>query len=361
MGAGLLYSIVRLLVDLVATNRADRAQLLAEVMVLRRQVQVLERQIKRTRWEPGDRLVLAALLKHLSPQAWNGLLVKPETVIGWHRALVRWKWASYRSRPRQGRPGLDPEVRELIIRMARENAGWGYFRIKGELLKLGHAVAATTVRSVLRRAGIPPAGRRSELTWKQFLAAHAQTLVAADFMTVDTIFFRRLFVLFYVHLATRRIVWAAVTANPNQQWLCQQARNLLWELADQDVKLDGLIHDRDKKFAPKADWIFRSAGAQVIETPLMAPRANAYAERWVGSCRREALDRMIIVNERHLARVVDEYVIHYNQERPHRSCKLRPPAARGDPPHRAGQVRRHSRLGGLLSSYEREAETVGRD
>ena len=174
--------------------------------------------------------------------------------------------------------------------MARENPRWGYFRIRGELLKLGHSVAATTIRSILLSAGMPPAGRRSEMTWKQFLAAHAETLLAADFFSVDTIFFKRLYVLIYVHLATRRVLMASCTAEPNEGWMTQQARNLSWTLEEEGIEPSVVIHDRDKKFAPKADGVFKSEGVRVILTPLMAPRANAHAERWIGSCRRECLD-----------------------------------------------------------------------
>ena len=206
-------------------------------------------------------------------------------------------------------------------------------------------MAATSIRSILIAAGVPPAGRRSELTWKQFLAAHAETLVAADFFSVDTVFFKRLYVLIYVHLATRRVLLAACTSHPNEAWLSQQARNLSWKVQEDGIQLRGLIHDRDKRFARKADAILRSEGTHVILTPLMAPRANAYAERWIGSCRRECLDRMLIVGERHLRVVIDEYCAHYNHERPHRSRSLRPPAARGDPGRLAtGPVRRHARL-----------------
>ncbi len=236
--------------------------------------------------------------------------------------------------------------------MARENPGWGYFRIRGELLKVGHRVAATTIRSVLLATGVPPAGRRSQLTWKQFLAAHAETLVAADFFSVDTIFFKRLYVLIYVHLASRRVLMASCTSAPNAAWVTQQARNLSWRLEDEGTKLSVLIHDRDRKFAREADRIFQSQGARVILTPLMAPRAKAHAERWIGSCRRECLDRMLIVNQRHLESVVREYCLHYNDERPHRSRGLRPPAANGDPVKIAGSpISRRTRLGGLLSDY----------
>jgi len=282
----LLYSLVRVLLDVMAISHRDQAKLQAEVLVLRCQVQVLERQIKRVRWTHGDRMVVAALRDRVPQSAWVGLLVKPETVLGWHRALVHRKWAAYQERPRRGRPPTWAECRQLILRMARENPRWGYFRICGELLKLGHSVAATTIRSLLRSAGIPPAGRRSELTWKQFLAAHAETLLAADLFSVDTIFFKRLYVLIYVNLATRRVLSASCTAQPTQAWVTQQARNLSWKLEEEGIKLSVVIHDRDKKFAPKADAVIKSDGARVILTPLMAPRANAYAERWIGSCRR---------------------------------------------------------------------------
>ena len=348
----LVYSLLRTLLDVIATSHGDHARLQAEVLVLRRQVQVLERQIKRVQWTPGDRMLLAALRDRLPQSAWAALLVQPETVLGWHRALVRRKWAAYLRRPRRGRPRISTECRQLIVRMAKENPGWGYFRIKGELRKLGHTVAATTIRSVLVQAGIPPSGRRAKLSWKQFLAAQAQTLVVADFLSVDTVFFKRLYVLIYMHLATRRVLLAACTANPNEAWMAQQARHLAWTLEEEGINPKAVIHDRDKKFSARADSVFRSAGARVILTPLMAPRANAHLERWIGSCRRECLDRMLVVNQRHLEAIVREYCMHYNQERPHRSRELRPPAARGDPVvARTRAVRRRVRLGGLISEY----------
>jgi putative transposase len=258
----LVYSLLRALLDVLATNHGDQARLQAEVLALRRQVQVLERQIKRVQWTPGDRMLIAALRDRLPQSAWAGLLVRPETVLGWHRALVRRKWAAYLRRPRRGRPRTSTECRQLIVRMAKENPGWGYFRIKGELRKLGHTVAATTIRSVLLRAGIPPSGRRAKLGWKQFLAAHAQTLVVADFFSVDTVFFKRLYVLIYMHLATRRVLLAACTANLNEAWMAQQARNLAWTLEEEGIKLTAVIHDRDKKFSARADNVLRPAGLE---------------------------------------------------------------------------------------------------
>lgn len=227
-----MYSLVSVFLDMIATSHRRQSQLEAEVLALRRQVQVLERQIKRVHWTAGDRMIMAALRRHLTQSAWAGLLVRPETVLGWHRALVRRKWASYRCRPRRGRPPISRECRDLITRMAKENPGWGYFRIRGEMLKVGQKVGATTIRSVLVAAGIPPSGRRAGMTWKQFLAAHAQTLVATDFFSIDTIFFKRLYVLIYVHLATRRVLLASCTSEPNEAWVAQQARNLAWRLHD---------------------------------------------------------------------------------------------------------------------------------
>ncbi len=178
-------------------------------------------------------MLLAALRQRLPRSAWSGLLVQPATVLGWHRRLVRHRWAAYRGRPRRGRPPIARECRELILRMARENPSWGYQRIRGELLKLGHRLAASTIRSILLRARIAPAGRRSPVTWRRFLAAHAETAVAADFFNVDTVFFRRLYVLAFLHLASRRILAAACTREPTAAWVTQQARNLSWKLGDE--------------------------------------------------------------------------------------------------------------------------------
>jgi transposase len=356
VAGSLLYALLRAVLEAVAVARTDRRMLEAEVLALRRQVQVLERQIKRVSWKPADRMILAALRERRPPSAWAGLLVRPETVLGWHRALVRRKWAACCRRPRRGRPPISNECRELILRLARENPSWGYCRIRSELLKLGHALAATTIRSVLLRAGVPPAGRRSEMTWKQFLKAHAESLVAPDFFSVDTVFFKRLYVLIYMHLASRRVLLAGCTSEPNAAWMVQQARNLSWKLEEERIGLKALIHDRDRKFAPAADMILRSQGARIIQTPLLAPKANAHAERRIGSCRRECLDRMLVVNLGHLEAIVREYCAHYNGERPHRSCKLRPRASRGDPVRAGGgEVQRRVRLGGLLSDYYPEA------
>lgn len=222
----------------------------------------------------------------------------------------------------------------MIVRMARENSRWGYLRIRGELLKLGYMVSATTIRSVLKHARVPPARHRSQLTWKQFLAAHAETLVATDFFSVDTVFLRRLSVLVFVHLSTRRMLATACTAEPSGEWVTQQARNLSWQLEEEGIRPTIVVHDRDRKFAGSFDRVFQSVGARVVLTPLMAPRANAHVERWIGSCRRESLDWMLIASESHLrkcSKSTGEHYNgeHYNNERPHRSrdSVLRRPVA----------------------------------
>ena len=192
-----LYACLRLLVDLTLAPLRDGATDQAELLVLRHQVRVLERQVKVVRWRQADRLVLAALASRLPKPSWSTLLVKPETVLRWHRELVRRKWASFAARPRRGRPSISEECRELIRQLAQENAGWGYLRLKGELRKLGLQVSASTVRRVLRQHRIRPAPRRSALTWRRFLAAHASTIIATNFISVDTVFLKRLYVLFF--------------------------------------------------------------------------------------------------------------------------------------------------------------------
>ena len=217
MVASLAYALARLLLELLRLWGSDEAALRAEVLALRRQVQVLERKIKRVHWTAGDRMTLAALRRWLPKASWPGLLVGPETVLGWHRELVRRRWAACGRPPRHGRPLLQEDLRVLVGRMAKENPGWGYMRIRGELLKLGQRVAATTIRSVLIRAKLPAAGKRAGPGWTQFLAAHAESLNATDFLTVDTLFFKRLYVLFFLHLASRRVLAAISTAEPNQE------------------------------------------------------------------------------------------------------------------------------------------------
>jgi transposase InsO family protein len=197
------------------------------------------------------------------------------------------------------------------MRLARENPGWGYRRIQGELVGVGVKLAASTVWTMLREAGIEPAPRRHETSWSEFLRQQAASILECDFLTVDTLFLKRFYVLFFIEVATRRVRVAGVTTNPDRAWVTQQARNLLMQLDDDGVHPRFLVRDRDSKFTREFDEVFRSEGIRVIKAPVRAPKARAHAERWVGSVRRECLDRILIVSRRHLQRVLASYALHY--------------------------------------------------
>ncbi len=354
MALSLLYRLALRLFELVRLRRMSDADKDVEILVLRHQLAVLRRQARRPRFTPADRALLALLGRLLPRERWSAFLVTPSTVLRWHRAAVRRCW-TYRHR-RPGRPGLDPAVAELIVRLARENRRWGYLRIKGELAKLGVTVSATTIRNVLRRHGLGPAGHRGGLSWKEFLRAQAAGIVACDFFTVETVALRRLYVLFFLEVGSRRVRVAGVTANPNGAWVTQQARNLVLASGPQPPRV--VIRDRDAKFTGPFDEVFRTEGARVIPTPLRAPRANAYAERWVRTVRAECLDWLLIANRRHLERVLRVYVDHYNRKRPHRGLHLRTPEPQGTPAPRSTttlEVRRRDVLGGLIHEYEAAA------
>jgi transposase len=277
--------------------RSDRAKD-AEILMLRHQVAVLQRQVKAPRLSWADRAVMAALAR-LVPRSQLRelrLIVSPRTLLRWQALLVRW---TYPGRA-PGRPRTAKPVRALVLEMARDNPGWGYRRIHGELARLGYKLAPSTVWQVLKDAGIDPAPRRSRQAWQAFLETQAKTILAADFFHVDTVFLRRLYVLFFIEHGTRRVHLAGITAHPAGEWVAQQARNLLMDLGDQSGGLKFLIRDRDTKFAAAFDAVFTSAALRIIRTPARAPRANAIAERWISSARRECLDRMLITSERHL-------------------------------------------------------------
>ena len=359
MLASLVYACLRLLLDamFVAARPGSADDRDAELLVLRHQVRVLQRQIARPDLKPGDRLVLAALLIRLRRNSWPELIVRPETVLGWHRALVHRRWAAFGRRARRiGRPGLSAEVRELVLRLARENSRWGYQRITGEIRRLGHRISPTTVRNLLRRSGLQPSPHRARLTWRRFLRAQASSIVACDFFTVDTIGLARAYVLFFIELATRQILQVSVTEHPDGHWVTQQARNLCWSLDVAGVHPTILLRDRDSKFSTAFDAVLAGEGIGTVRTPFRTPQANGHAERWVGSARRECLDWLLIMNRDHLERVLDEYVDHYNRVRPHRSLGLQPPRGAG-PALPQGEVVRRRRLGGLLNEYERRNET----
>ena len=316
-----VYSCLRLLLDVVDIRlRVHNPE--AELLLLRHELRVLRRQIKRPRLSAADRAIMAAFHR-LVPRPALGGLVQPETILGWHRDLVGKKWATFAKRRGGGRPRLATGLRELILRMARENSGWGCVRIRGELIKLGCRVSATAIRNLLRKHGLGPAPSHSRLSWKTFLRAQASAIVLSDFFSVDTVFLRRLYVLLYTELATRRIVWFAVTDRSDGVWVTQQARNVVWELDGAGKRF--LVHDHDAKYAGSGDRVFEAAGVTVIKTPIAAPKANAHMERQIGSGRRECFDWMLILGRRHLELVTREWIAHDNQARPHRGLDLRTP------------------------------------
>jgi putative transposase len=337
--------------------RGDAAKDL-EILVLRQQLAVLRRQSTRPKLGPGDRAVLAAISRVLPRSRWSCFFVTPQTLLRWHRRLVARAW-TYPHR-QTGRPRLNHEVQRLIVRLARENPRWGYQRIKGELLHLGVQVSATAIRTALRRHGLDPAPRRAARSWRSFLRQQATGIVACDFFTVDTVWLRRLYVLFFIELDTRRVHLAGVTANPDSQWVTQQARNLLLVLSEQARRrVRFLLRDRDAKFCRSFDDVFRSEGTKVLVTPVRAPKANAYAERWVRTVRAECLDWLLVVGRGHLEQILRVYVQHYNRHRPHRGLMLRPPDPLAQPTmlgedDRAA-VHRRDLLGGLLHEYVQAA------
>ena len=280
------------------------------------------------------------------------MLVTPETVLGWHRRLVTRRWTTTTGR-RLGRPPVPAGLRALVLRLARENPTWGYRRVHGELAGLGYRVGASTVWRILTTAGLDPAPRRTGPTWREFLTAQAQGILACDLFHLETVTLTRLYGFFVVEHATRRIRILGVTAHPSGEWLAQLARTLLMDLEDAGQSFRFLLRDHDGKFGRLLNTVFEGADVQIVLTPIRAPRANAIAERFVGSLRHELLDRMLIVNQRHAAAVLAEYERHFNEHRPHRALgQAAPLRPLPDPrPSRDIRVYRRDRLGGLLHEY----------
>jgi putative transposase len=349
----LYVAFVRIL-QLLRLRRDDRDELAIEVIMLRHEVSVLRRQIVRPALEPADRALLAGLSRLLSKSRLERFFVRPETLLRWHRDLVRRRWTYKRSR--MGRPGVPSGTVQLVLRLARENPTWGYRRIHGELATMGVRLAASSVWAILKRHGIDPSPRRCGTSWNEFLRAQVATVLATDFFTVDTILLKRLYVLFFIELDTRRVYVTGITAKPAGEWVTQQARNLSFVLSDRVRSVKFLIRDRDTKFTGSFDEVFAAEGIEVIRTPVRSPRANAFAERFVGTVRRECLDRMLVVHRRQLEAILREFVTHYNQHRPHRSLAQRAPLAleRARLPIRgpdATRLRRTDKLGGLVHEY----------
>jgi len=351
----LLYLIfVRLCGWLVLLSRSSASKN-AELLVLRHEIAVLRRGSPRPRLDWADRAVMAALIRLLPGRLRSHRLVTPGTVLRWHRRLVTRHWTYPH---RAGRPPVGAEIATLIERLATENNSWGYKRIQGELLKLGHRVSASTIRRVLKALKIPPAPKRhTDTTWRKFLHAQAATMLAADFFHIDcAVTLQRLYCFFVIEVGSRYAHILGVTASPDGSWTKQQIRNLLIDLGDRAADFRFLVRDRAGQFTKAFDAVLADVGIQAVKIPPRSPRANAYAERFVLTARTEVTDRMLIFGKRHLRMVLAEYEAHYNGRRPHRSRQLHPPC----PDYPAAdlsqeRIKRRPVLGGLINEYERSA------
>ncbi|MGW2770633.1 integrase core domain-containing protein [Streptomyces sp. NPDC001275] len=361
MSLSVVTALVRNLITVPAAVLRSRVAKDAEVLALRHENAVLRRQIGRVRYEPADRIWLAALSRLVPRERWRQVFaVTPTTLLRWHRQRIARKWTFAQSR-RPGRPSTAPTVKQLILRLARENSTWGHRRIQGELARLGYPIAPSTVWKILQAAGIGPAPQRSGPTWRQFLTAQAHGIIAADFLHIDTVSLKRLYALVFIEHGTRRVHLAGVTAHPAAAWTVQQARNLAMTLGHRMDSLRFLLRDRDSKYTRSFDDVFEDNDLEVLLSPPRAPRANAICERVVGTLRRELLDRILVYNEAHADAVLTKYIRHYNQHRPHQSRAQLPPDS-AEPPApatvtdlQAHRIRRHPVLGGLVNEYLRAA------
>ncbi len=315
------------MLDLIAVMRMMNDEKDLEIILLRQQLRIVERKQKRgpqiPRWQKVPLAVLVGRLKDKVINAQTTLtesvrLFKPETVMGWHHELVRRKWTFKQGR-RPGRPPIDRELEEWMLKVAREYPGLGCEKLEGELRKIGLEVSATTIRTVLHRHHVPPAPERSRegSSWRTFLGHYKKQFLPCDFFTVETLTLHTMYALFFIEHGTRRVYVAGCTAHPSRDWVTQQARQMTWELENRDPAMRYLIHDHDTKFTHSFDTAFEAAGIEIVNIPYHAPNANAIAERRVRSVREECLDHLIILNARHLRHVLQEYVDYYNERRPH--------------------------------------------
>jgi putative transposase len=348
----LLYLIFQQVLRLVLLLGRTTSTKDVELVVLRHEVAVLRRTNPRPRLDWADRAVFVALIRRLPTRLRDHRLFTPGTILRWHRRLVRRRW-TYPNRP--GRPPINDVLAALVQRMARENPSWGYRRVQGELLKLGHRVGASTIRRILKRHRIPPApSRQTDTSWRQFLRTQATSMLAVDFFHVDcAVTLRRLYVLFVLEVGDRYLHVLGVTAHPDGPWTTQQARNLLMDLGEHVAQFRFLVRDRAGQFTASFDALLADAGIEVVKIPPRCPRANCFAERFVLTARTEVTDRMLVFGERHLRRVLAEYASHYNTQRPHRALQLRPPRPESPVPEPVlGRIRRRPVLGGLINQYE---------
>jgi len=339
----LVYLMLRHVLRLIAGSSNERLSTEVELVVLRHQLKVLKRQVGRPPLRRRDRVFMAAISRVLPRARWSSFLVSPQTLLRWHRELVRRKW-TFRRRSTGGRPPIAEEIAELILRMGKENPRWGCIRIRGELAKLGVRVSATKIRTLLRangmgrlpggtvRRGAGSSGRRPRRSWRSTSSPWKRRGFARC-------------------MCCSRSTWA--TKNPDSAWVTQHARNLAMGERLEGIRF--LIRDRDSKFSGPFDEVFRSEGVRIVKTPIRAPRANAFAERWVRTVRAECLDWMLMLGRRHLEHVLRVYADHYNEARPHRGLDLRTPEPRPDRAPwrtRRPEIRTHGVLGGLIREYE---------
>src|ERR1700683_939243 len=336
--------------------RRKEAWKTAEILILRHQLAVLQRR------QPGrpnvtwtDRALLAALLSVIPNARRQGLrlLVTLDTILRWHRDIVRRRWGARFIRGRTGRPATRRNIRALVLRLARENPSWGYRRIHGELAGLGVKAAASTVWEILKKAGINPAPRRTGPPWSQFMRSQAEAILACDFFTADLLDGTQAYVLAVIEHATRRIRILGITLHPTGEWTTQQARNLLMDLGDEAHRAKFIIRDRGSNFTAAFDAVLADAGIRTLLCSVATPRMNAIADRGMGGRRRELLDRTLIWNQGHLRRILREYETHHNQHRPHRSLDGAAPLKPLPEPIDLGQyrIRRQARIGGLINEY----------
>jgi len=295
-------------------SRRKEAWKTAEILILRHQLAVLQRrQPGRPNVTWADRALLAALLSVIPNARRQGLrlLVTPDTILRWHRNIIHRRWAARSIRGKTGRPATRRNIRALVLRLARENPSWGYRRIHGELAGLGVKVAASTVWEILKKAGINPAPRRTGPPWSQFMRSQAEAILACDFFTADLLDGTQAYVLAVIEHATRRIRILGITLHPTGEWTAQQARNLLMDLGDEAQRAKFMIRDRGSNFTAAFDAVLADAGIRTVLCNVRTPRMNAIAERWIGGCRRELLDRTLIWNQGHLRRILREYETHH--------------------------------------------------
>jgi transposase len=337
-------------------SRREETWKTTEILILRHQLAVLQRrQPRRPSLTWADRALLATLLSVIPRARRQGLrlLVSPDTILRWHRDLVRRRWAARSMYGRTGRPATRQRIRALVRRLARENPGWGYRRIHGELAGLGIKVAASTVREILKANGIDPGRRQTGPTLSQFLRSQTEAILACDFFTVDLLDGTQAYVLAVIEHATRRIRITGVTLHPTGEWATQQARNLVMDLGEQAHRTRFMIRDRGSNFTDAFDAVLADAGIRTVLCNIQTPRMNAIAERWIGGCRRELLDRTLIWNQAHLQQILRQYETHHNQHRPHRSLHgAAPLTPLPEPVHLdIYRIRRHARVGRMINEY----------